>query len=81
MKSTHRGKLVVLHLAIRYPFAGVVWQLLHHLVGFRRLGFDVYYIEDGGGQWVCFQSPHVMAYPLADYLACHDHQKCYSKVL
>jgi hypothetical protein len=35
-----------LHLAIRYPFAGVVWQLLHHLVGFRRLGFEVYYLED-----------------------------------
>ncbi len=46
MKNTHRGKIVVLHLAIRYPFAGVVWQLLHHLVGFRRLGFDVYYVED-----------------------------------
>ncbi len=46
MKNKHRGKLVILHLAIRYPFAGVVWQLLHHLVGFRRLGFEVYYLED-----------------------------------
>lgn len=36
---------------MRYPFAGVVWQLLHHLVGFRRLGLDVYYIEDHRG-WV-----------------------------
>jgi hypothetical protein len=42
----HRGKIVVEHLAIRYPFAGVVWQLLHHLIGFQRLGFDVYYLED-----------------------------------
>ena len=33
-------------LAVRYPFAGVVWQLLHHLVGFRQLGCDVYYLED-----------------------------------
>jgi hypothetical protein len=31
---------------VRYPFAGVVWQLLHHLVGFRQLGCDVYYLED-----------------------------------
>jgi len=46
VKNKHRGKIVVLHLAIRYPFAGVVWQLLHHLVGFRRLGFEVYYLED-----------------------------------
>jgi len=41
-----KGTVVVLHLAFRYPFAGVVWQLLHHLVGFRELGLDVYYIED-----------------------------------
>jgi hypothetical protein len=41
-----KGRIVVLHLAIRYPFAGVVWQLLHHLIGFRAVGLDVYYIED-----------------------------------
>jgi hypothetical protein len=51
VKGERRGKLVVLHLAARYPFAGVLWQLLHHLVGFRRLGLDVYYIEDHGA-WV-----------------------------
>ncbi|HVN29154.1 MAG TPA: hypothetical protein VMT64_11735, partial [Candidatus Binataceae bacterium] len=43
-----KGRIVVLHLAIRYPFAGVVWQLLHHLIGFRALGLEVYYIEDHG---------------------------------
>ncbi|HLX38098.1 MAG TPA: hypothetical protein VKR29_09865, partial [Candidatus Binataceae bacterium] len=43
-----KGRIVVLHLAIRYPFAGVVWQLLHHLVALRELGFDVYYVEDHG---------------------------------
>ena len=43
-----KGRIVVLHLAMRFPFAGVVWQLLHHLLGFRTLGFDVYYIEDHG---------------------------------
>jgi hypothetical protein len=41
-----KGKVVVLHLAARYPFAGVIWQLLHHLMGFRQLGLDVYYLED-----------------------------------
>ena len=43
-----KGRIVVLHLAIRYPFAGVVWQLLHHLIGLRALGLEVYYIEDHG---------------------------------
>ncbi len=41
-----KGTVVVLHLAVRFPFAGVVWQLLNHLVGLRNLGLDVYYIED-----------------------------------
>ncbi|HEY2664295.1 MAG TPA: glycosyltransferase [Candidatus Binataceae bacterium] len=48
MKRNRKGKVVVLHLAARYPFAGVIWQLLHHLIGFRQLGLDVYYIEDHG---------------------------------
>lgn len=51
MSRRRKGKVVVLHLAARYPFAGVMWQLLHHLIGLRRLGLDVYYIEDHGA-WV-----------------------------
>jgi hypothetical protein len=46
VNGKRKGKVVVLHLAARYPFAGVIWQLLHHLLGFRELGLDVYYIED-----------------------------------
>jgi hypothetical protein len=28
--------------------AGVAWQALHHLLGFERLGWEVYYVEDSG---------------------------------
>jgi hypothetical protein len=49
--AKRKGKVVVLHLAARYPVAGVIWQLLHHLIGFRALGLDVWYIEDHGA-WV-----------------------------
>jgi hypothetical protein len=28
------------------PFAGVAWQVLHYLEGFRRLGHQVFYLED-----------------------------------
>ena len=28
------------------PIAGVIWQHIHYIVGLRRLGHDVYYIED-----------------------------------
>jgi hypothetical protein len=51
MKKKYKGKVVLLHLAAQYPFAGVMWQLIHHLVGLRELGLDVYYIEDHGA-WV-----------------------------
>jgi hypothetical protein len=32
----------------RSPFAGVAWQVLHYLEGFRRLGHEVSYVEDTG---------------------------------
>lgn len=47
-KSTAR--VVVLGMAGRSPFAGVAWQALHYLEGLRRLGCDVYYVEDTG-EW------------------------------
>jgi len=28
--------------------AGVAWQAVHHLVGFARLGWEVFYVEDSG---------------------------------
>ncbi len=43
-----RKTILVLHLAGQYPLAGVVWQALQYLVGFRQLGHDVYYVEDSG---------------------------------
>jgi hypothetical protein len=43
-----RTTLVVLGMMGRTPFAGVAWQVLHYLEGLRRLGFDVYYVEDTG---------------------------------
>jgi len=42
-------RLVVMGIVGRTPLAGVSWQVLHFLEGFRRLGYDVYYIEDTGG--------------------------------
>jgi hypothetical protein len=42
-------RLVIMGILGRTPLAGVSWQVLHFLEGFRRLGHDVYYIEDTGG--------------------------------
>lgn len=42
----NRGKIVVWGLLAAYPFGGMTWQVLHYLSGLRRLGFDVWYVED-----------------------------------
>ncbi len=41
-------KIVLLGMMSRKPVAGVVWQTVHYLLGFRRLGYDVYYVEAHG---------------------------------
>jgi hypothetical protein len=43
-----RKKILVLHLAGRYPLGGIGWQAVHYVMGLTRLGHDVYYIEDSG---------------------------------
>jgi len=44
--SPNRGRVIVLGMMVFYPLAGVTYQFLHYLLGLRRLGFDVYYVED-----------------------------------
>jgi hypothetical protein len=41
-------RLIVLGIVGGMPVAGVTWQFAHYLEGFRRLGIDVYYVEDTG---------------------------------
>ena len=43
-----RKRIVVLHLAGRYPLGGIGWQAVHYVLGLARLGHDVYYVEDSG---------------------------------
>jgi hypothetical protein len=42
--------LVVFGMMGRMPVAGVTWQVLQYLEGFRRLGLSTYYVEDTG-EW------------------------------
>jgi len=55
-----RERLVVLGILGRTPIAGVSWQVLQYLEGFRRLGYDLYYVEDTG-DW-----PYHPEYPVAE---------------
>ena len=43
-----RRRIVVLGLMGQYPLGGMAWQVLHHVIGFRRLGHDAYYVENNG---------------------------------
>ncbi len=45
---TKRGRVILLHFVGQMPLAGIAWQAMHYLVGLQRLGYDVWYIEDGG---------------------------------
>jgi hypothetical protein len=58
-----RGKLIVWGLLASYPFGGMTWQVLHYLVGLRRLGFDVWYVEDSDAE---VRDP-VTLWPSSDY--------------
>jgi hypothetical protein len=43
---TAMKKIIVCGTMGEVPFGGMAWQVLHHLEGFRRLGHDVFYVED-----------------------------------
>lgn len=46
LPAATRGTVVVWGLLASFPFGGMTWQVLHHLAGLRRIGFDVWYVED-----------------------------------
>lgn len=50
-RTQSKGKVIVFGILFWYPLAGVTYQFLHYLIGLRRLGWDVYYVEDSG-RWV-----------------------------
>jgi hypothetical protein len=44
--SNGRGTVIVMGFMVYYPLAGVTYQFLHYLLGLRKLGYDVCYLED-----------------------------------
>lgn len=43
-------RIIVTGLIAQYPLGGMTWHYLQYLLGFMRLGHDIYYLEDTG-QW------------------------------
>jgi hypothetical protein len=44
--AADRGLIVIWGIFAQMPYGGVTWQAMHHIIGLRRLGFDVWYVED-----------------------------------
>jgi len=44
-----KPKVVVLGMMTKMPVAGVVWQTMHYVLGFERLGYETYYVETHAG--------------------------------
>jgi hypothetical protein len=78
---TPRKKIVLLGMMTKIPVAGVVWQTVHYLLGFERLGYEVYYVEahartpsmfmeretdDGSGRAAAFIAQVMRRFDLAD---------------
>jgi hypothetical protein len=83
--------IVVLGIMGAIPVAGVAWQTIHYLIGLRRLGYDVYYIE-ATGVWPYNTETDDCTFPVnyihtlmsrfdfADrwaYCAAHSDDRCY----
>jgi hypothetical protein len=79
-------KIVLLGMMTRIPVAGNVWLVAQYLVGFRRLGYDVYYVEangripcmfmdapddDGSGKAAAFLDAVMRRFDLGDRWAFH----------
>lgn len=86
MNVRETPKIVLLGMMTKIPVAGVVWQTVHYLVGFRRLGYDVYYVEahsrtpdvsfrgeghDGAANAAAFIADVMRRFDLADRWAFH----------
>jgi len=66
MNIASKKKIVLLGMMSRIPVAGVVWQNLHYLIGFERLGYEVYYVEaHGRTPTAFFDSPQDDGWPKA----------------
>ena len=48
MNIAYKPKIVLLGFLSHFPVAGVAWQTMHYLVGFQKLGYEVFYVEAHG---------------------------------
>lgn len=66
--TASKGKVVVSGILFWFPLAGVTFQFLHYLIALKRLGYDVYYVEDPS-QWVYNPRLHDVSPDATDNIA------------
>jgi hypothetical protein len=86
MNISRKKKIVVLGTMTTMPVAGNMWVVAHYLIGFQRLGYDVYYVEahartpsmfmetetdDGSGKAAAFIDRTLRRFDLGDHWAFH----------
>src|SRR5947209_3062175 len=49
MTSSTRPRIIVSGMVGLFPIGGVAWDYLQYVIGFARMGCDVYYHEDTWG--------------------------------
>jgi hypothetical protein len=93
MHVTKPKVIVVLGIMGCLPVAGtgVAWNTIQHLVGLRRLGYDVYYVE-ATGEWPFNATTDDCSFPVTYistllgrfgfqdkwvYVAAHSDNRCY----
>lgn len=54
MWSVSRPRVVVAGYVVRYPLGGQAWAHLQYVIGFKRLGFGVCFLEDAGWPDSCY---------------------------
>ncbi len=63
-------KIVIIGQIAKYPLGGVTWDWLNYLLGFRDLGFEVFYFED---------SPEWLYNPILNSVAFSEYNLEYLK--
>lgn len=66
-------RIVVTGFAATYPFGGVFWDYIQYLLGFRKLGHDVLYVEDTG-RW-CYDPVSMTFVEDGTHNAAHLHKQ------
>jgi hypothetical protein len=62
-----RLRIVVLGYLVRGPLGGLAWHHLQYVIGFSRLGHDVYFIEDSDDYASCYDPARDVTDEKPDY--------------